>query len=162
MQVTLRPWILAAFAASLFCLFTASTSAHAAGGVRLIMVERDGCKYCIDWNREIAPKYPKSAEGRFAPLQRVKSGDSALKGFNPVIYTPTFLVVRNGEEIGRVTGYAGQMYFYEELDEQLVKAGFQPDWSIPELDKTGAPAYDRHALPTIQAMGARSLSHAAN
>lgn len=127
---------LAAFAAAL--ALAASTAA--AAGTRLIMVEQDGCRYCIDWDREIGPGYPKSAEGRFAPLKRVKRGDKALKGFNPVIYTPTFIVERNGEEVGRVTGYAGKMFFYEELDEQLRKAGFTPQWGIPDLNKTKAPA----------------------
>jgi hypothetical protein len=166
LQAKLRAhvWSTALFAIA--CSLLAMTPpAMASGGVRLIMVEQDGCRYCIEWDREIAPKYPKSAEGRFAPLQRAKRGDDALKGFNPVIYTPTFLVVRNGEEVGRVTGYAGQMFFYEELDEQLAKAGFQPDWSIPELDKTRAP---RSATPgplIIQAQGVLgewSLPHAAN
>lgn len=163
MQANLRAnlWIAALFAVGIAGL-TLSSSAMAAGGVRLLMVEQDGCRYCIEWDREIAPKYPKSAEGRFAPLQRAKRGDAALKGFNPVIYTPTFLVVRNGEEVGRVTGYAGQMFFYEELDEQLAKAGFQADWSIPELDKTRAPANAVHAPLILQAMGERSLPHAAN
>lgn len=126
------------------------------------MVEQAGCGYCIQWDREIAPKYPKSAEGKFAPLQRVQRGDTALKNFNPVPYTPTFLVVRDGQEVGRVTGYAGQMFFYEELDEQLAKAGFQPNWSIPELDKTRAPIRGTALPPSIQAMGERSPPYAAN
>lgn len=133
-----------------------------AADVQLIMVEQDGCHWCIEWDREIGPGYPKSAEGKFAPLQRVKRGDDKLKGFNPVIYTPTFLVVRNGEEVGRVTGYAGKMFFYEELDEQLAKAGFAPQWGIPQLDKTLAPAKPprfemRHVLASD-----RSPVHATN
>lgn len=106
----------------------------AAADIRLIMVERDGCRYCVDWHREIGPGYPKSAEGKFAPLHRVQQRDAEqLKTFAPVIYTPTFLVVSGTTELGRVTGYSGQMFFYEELDEQLVKAGFKPDWGIPEV-----------------------------
>lgn len=163
MQANLRAnlWIAALVAASIAGLILAP-SASAAGGVHLLMVEQDGCRYCIEWDREIAPKYPQSAEGRFAPLKRAKRGDATLKGFNPVIYTPTFLVVRNGEEVGRVTGYAGQMFFYEELDEQLAKAGFQADWSIPELDKTRTPANAAHAPLMLQAMSERSLPNAAN
>ena len=163
MQAILRArlWTLAVSAAFL-SLMILTPPAMATAGVRLIMVEQDGCRYCIEWDREIAPKYPKSAEGRFAPLQRAKRGDAALKNFNPVIYTPTFLVVRNGEELGRVTGYAGKMFFYEELDEQLAKAGFQPDWSIPELDKTRAPTNSRLAAPAVQALAERSFPHAAN
>jgi hypothetical protein len=132
-----RPWMAAFTALALHMLFSATPAA--AAGTRLIMVEQDGCRYCVDWVREIGPGYPKSAEGRFAPLKRVKRGDKALKGFNPVVYTPTFIVERNGEEVGRVTGYAGKMFFYEELDEQLRKAGFTPQWGIPSLDKTSLP-----------------------
>jgi hypothetical protein len=114
--------------------FTPS-GATADAAVHLIMVEQDGCRYCIEWDREIAPKYPASAEGRFAPLRRMKRADPQLRAFKPVIYTPTFLVVKDGEEVGRVTGYAGQLFFWEELDEQLAKAGFKADWSIPEPKK---------------------------
>lgn len=131
-----------------------------AGNVRLIMVERDDCRYCIEWNREIAPKYPASAEGRFAPLQRAQRGDDVLKHFNPVIYTPTFLVISNGEEVGRVTGYAGKLFFWEELDEQLAKAGFTPNWGIPELDKT--QTVPRGTDFPLQTLASRSSIHAAN
>lgn len=154
----------AALTLAVLALSIVATAPSFAAGVRLIMVEQDGCRYCIDWDREIAPKYPKSAEGRFAPLQRAKRGDAALKGFNPVIYTPTFLVVRDGEEVGRVTGYAGKLFFYEQLDEELAKAGFQPNWGIPDFgSKTSAPdAVKPIGLRSAQIMGQRSLPHAAN
>lgn len=126
---TLRP-LLGLIMASLMLFGCGVAIAHAS--VKLIMVEQDGCRYCIEWDREIAPKYPTSREGRFAPLQRMQRGDARLAAFKPVIYTPTFLVVHNGAEVGRVTGYAGKLFFWEELDEQLGKAGFKPDWSIPE------------------------------
>lgn len=149
----------ATFAAAAFLVLTIGPAPAFAEKVSLIMVEQDGCHWCIEWDREIGPGYPKSAEGKFAPLRRVKRGDTALKGFDPVIYTPTFLVVRNGEEVGRVTGYAGKMFFYEELDEQLAKAGFQPQWGIPDLDKTRAPA---GALKRNEISVLRSPFHAAN
>jgi hypothetical protein len=120
--------------AAIVFLLLPGAAANAAG-VRLLMVEQAGCRYCIDWDREIGPKYPMSAEGRFAPLHRVKREDASLRDFKPVIYTPTFLVVQDGREVGRVTGYAGKLFFWEELDEQLVKAGFKPDWSIPDAGK---------------------------
>lgn len=114
-------------------LIASAFAVNADSGVRLIMVEQAGCRYCIEWDLEIGPKYPQSAEGRFAPLQKVTRGDPLLRPFKPVIYTPTFLVVRDGKEVGRVTGYAGKLFFWEELDEQLAKAGFKPDWSIPDV-----------------------------
>jgi hypothetical protein len=106
-------------------LLQATAGATAGGGARLIMVEQPGCRYCIEWDQEIAPGYSHSAEGRFAPLKRLQRGDAALTVFRPVIYTPTFLVVKDGRELGRVTGYAGKGFFYEELDVELAKAGFR-------------------------------------
>ncbi len=73
--------------------------------------------------RSAAP-IPKAAEGRFAPLKRVRRGAPEIRGFNPVVYTPTFIVVRSGEEIGRITGYPGQDYFWSELTPILSAAGF--------------------------------------
>src|SRR5262249_13520133 len=44
------------------------------GNVRaaeLIMFEHAGCAWCETFDREIAPIYPKTEEGRRAPLRRV-------------------------------------------------------------------------------------------
>lgn len=94
--------------------------------VRLIMVHEPGCRFCRKWEADIGPSYPRSAEGRFAPLVRVRRNAEALKGFAPVVYTPTFIVVRRDEEIGRITGYPGPDYFWEELDPILAVAGYSP------------------------------------
>ncbi|MGE0024683.1 MAG: thioredoxin [Hyphomicrobium sp.] len=98
--------------------------AAASSGLRLVMVEERGCRFCLKWNAEIAPGYPKSAEGRFAPLQRVRRGAPEIKDLAPVVYTPTFVVMRGGEELGRITGYPGADYFYGELRPILSAAGF--------------------------------------
>ncbi len=103
-----------------------SQEATAAAGVRLIMVEEPGCRFCRKWDAEIAPGYRKSAEGRFAPLRRVRRGDPELKGLAPIVFTPTFVVIRSGEELGRITGYPGADYFYPELRPILSAAGFFP------------------------------------
>lgn len=95
-------------------------------GVRLIMVEEPGCRFCRKWNEEIGPGYRKSAEGRFAPLKRVERGADEIKGLAPVVFTPTFVVMRANEELGRITGYPGAEYFYTELRPILAVAGFFP------------------------------------
>lgn len=100
---------------------------RSASPVRLVMVEEPGCRFCRQWDAEIAPGYRKSAEGRFAPLKRVRRGAPEIKGLAPVVYTPTFLVMRSGEELGRITGYPGAEYFYSELRPILAAAGFFPD-----------------------------------
>lgn len=52
-------------------LSLAALTALPALAVELVMVEQPGCIYCERWDEEIAPAYPKTAEGEFAPLRRV-------------------------------------------------------------------------------------------
>ena len=90
--------------------------------MRLLMFEEHGCYWCGKWNAKIAPIYPKTAEGRTAPLQRVElrdgiPSDVTLKS-RPQ-FTPTFVVVRAGKEIGRIEGYPGEDFFWGLLDQIL-------------------------------------------
>jgi hypothetical protein len=113
-----------AFAAIGLVQATQDQPRAANSNIRLIMVEEKGCRFCRMWDAQIGRAYPNSAEGRFAPLKRVRRGAPEIRGFNPVVYTPTFIVVRSGEEIGRITGYPGQDYFWSELAPILSAAGF--------------------------------------
>ena len=54
---------------SILLVFAGAISAFAE--TRLIMVEEEGCMWCARWNDEISAIYPKTSEGRTAPLQRV-------------------------------------------------------------------------------------------
>lgn len=81
----------------------------------LLMFERDGCVWCQRWDREIGPVYDKTAEARVLPLRRVNAGNQAAGGItlaSPVRFTPTFVVVDNGQEIGRITGYINDDSFW--------------------------------------------------
>lgn len=92
--------------------------------IRLLMVEAEGCRFCAKWNLEIGPAYANSREGQFAPLVRVGRDSPELNGLKPVIYTPTFIVMRGLNEVGRLAGYPGRDYFWEEFREVLAPAGF--------------------------------------
>lgn len=109
--------------------------AAAQSELTLIMVDEPGCSYCRKFDAQIGPGYAKTAEGRFAPLVRVRRKSPELRGYNPVIYTPTFLLVRRGEELGRLTGYPGPEFFYAELDALLAKAGFAAGILAPQTDQ---------------------------
>jgi hypothetical protein len=89
----------------------------------LIMVDDPACHYCRRWNKEVGGGYHRTAEGRAAPLKRVSRDSKALAQFAPVIYTPTFILAQNGRELGRITGYPGQLYFWEELSQMMSSAG---------------------------------------
>src|SRR6516225_7343552 len=91
-------------------------------GAELLMFDDAGCVWCRRWNAEIAPSYARTREGQRAPLRRVPIRDQARAGValtRPVNVTPTFVLVENGQEVGRIDGYAGKDFFYPMLAELL-------------------------------------------
>lgn len=104
----------------------------AAADVVLLMAEERGCYWCAQWNEEISLIYPKSAEGRTAPLQRydLHSETPDVAFARRVSFTPTFVLVQDGAEVGRIEGYPGEDFFWGLLGQMLERAG------IP-LDETG-------------------------
>jgi len=84
-----------------------------AEAAELVLVERTGCAYCAKWASEVAPVYPMTDEGRRLPLRRVDLADGQPSGAAaPVRYTPTFLVMSEGREVGRITGYMNDAMFW--------------------------------------------------
>jgi len=101
-------------------------SAAAEAELRLVMVEQPGCSYCLRWHDEIGPIYPKTPEGAAAPLERVLLQAPLPEGIDfeaPAVFTPTFVLVRNGTEIGRIEGYPGEDFFWGLLGRMLESAG---------------------------------------
>jgi thioredoxin-related protein len=80
----------------------------------LVMFERDGCPWCRQWNREIGTVYDRTQEARRLPLRRVNLDrqTAGIKLKEPVRYTPTFVVVDDGAEVGRITGYSNDDSFW--------------------------------------------------
>lgn len=81
----------------------------------LVMFWRGGCVWCVRWDRDVGAVYDKTPESRVLPLRRVdveheRSGGVQLK--EPVRYTPTFVIVDDGREIGRITGYTSDESFW--------------------------------------------------
>ena len=108
--VTRRLGIVASLVASLLAV-----GAPRALALELVMFEEDGCPWCAAWDREVGVVYHKTAEGRHAPLRRVDLHalrPDDLQSISGVIYTPTFLLVEAGRELGRITGYPGEDHFW--------------------------------------------------
>ena len=89
----------------------------------LLMVRDDNCPWCIVWDEEIGPIYPKTLEGKFAPLMHVNLGQSIddTRILDSVIYTPTFILIENGKELARLEGYPGEDFFWTLLEEMLIE-----------------------------------------
>lgn len=98
----------------LFLTLAAAFAPLPALAADLVMVEQAGCHWCARWNAEIAPIYPKTDAGQRAPLRRVDlrdlPGDVTFR--SPPVFTPTFVLVEGGQELGRIEGYAGDEFFW--------------------------------------------------
>lgn len=99
-----------------------------AGAAELVMFESPYCEWCERWDEEVGQVYAKTSEARAAPLRRVDIDDDRpadLKGLRSIIYTPTFVLMDKGREVGRITGYPGEEFFWGLLQQLLgrVEAG---------------------------------------
>ncbi len=100
--------------------------------MQLVMVEQPGCVYCQAWDREIAPKYALTDEGKAAPLRRIQLHAPVPDGLHldrPATFTPTFILVQDGSELARIEGYPGEDFFWGLLAQMIA-------------DGTAAPAPD--------------------
>lgn len=116
MMQTIRVSIIAAM------LLLAGLTTGPARAAELLMFELEGCAWCQAWHREIGPIYPKTAEAQRAPLKRLDlfadrpPEYAAIAG---VRFTPTFVLVHDGREIGRIEGYPGEDFFWALLGDLL-------------------------------------------
>jgi hypothetical protein len=97
----------------------------AAAELRLMMVEQIGCHWCAQWHAEIGPIYPKTDEGKTAPLFTHNIRDKLPEGItvtSPPHFTPTFILLQDGTEIDRIAGYPGEGFFWGLLGVMLMKA----------------------------------------
>ena len=106
------------------CLVAHPRAAHAQDW-QLVLVEQAGCAYCARWNRDVAPEYPLTPEGQFAPLRRVDLREALpddLSFDTRPVFTPTFILMRDGAEVSRLEGYPGEDFFWGILGQMLDRA----------------------------------------
>ena len=97
----------------------------AAKAEELVMFEQAGCHWCAVWHEEIGPIYPKTEEGQRFPLRRVdihKQVPGDLTAISKGHFTPTFVLVKDGKEIGRIQGYPGEDFFWGLLGQMVQDA----------------------------------------
>ncbi|MEL6768808.1 MAG: thioredoxin family protein [Pseudomonadota bacterium] len=98
----------------------------AAGEFRLLMLDQEACEWCAQWEEDIGGAYHLTAEGRIAPLTRASIHEPLPDGIEldrRAGFTPTFVLLEDGAEVGRLEGYAGADFFYPMLDRLLRDAG---------------------------------------
>lgn len=95
------------------------------------MFEQRFCEYCDQWNEEVGVIYHKTSEGKLAPLRRVNIHQNPPEDIAHIPsgrFTPTFVLVVEGKEIGRIRGYPGEDFFWGLFGQMLKKLPVeQPD-----------------------------------
>lgn len=103
-----RRWVLAAFA-------VLAVAAPVQAEMQLLMFEEAGCVWCARWHAEVGDAYALTPEGQAAPLQQLDLHDGVPEAYVLVSrprFTPTFVLVRDGAELGRIEGYPGEDFFW--------------------------------------------------
>jgi hypothetical protein len=128
---------------ALCAIFVLISTADAA---ELVMYRRDGCSWCAKWDREIGPIYPKTDISRRVPLKIINlDHDKDLPiSHRPIRYTPTFVLVEDAREVGRIEGYPGDEFFWVRLA-SLLTALDQPRAQAAPAD---TPAQEQPVMGT--------------
>lgn len=107
----------------------AMMSVTAVQAAELVMFETPACIWCEAWNREVGGVYHKTEAGRLAPLRRVElygPRPEDLRGIEDIVYTPTFVMMDRGREVGRIDGYPGDEHFWGLLSVLVKKLRASP------------------------------------
>jgi len=98
----------------LFSFYVVFVPFQVAAEMQLLMAEEDGCYWCRKWQQDIGHIYPKTLEGKTAPLVRFDIHDAPedVEFDKPLHFTPTFILIDDGRELGRIEGYPGEDFFW--------------------------------------------------
>jgi hypothetical protein len=106
------------------CSLAGHVAATGPAHVELVYVREAGCPWCRAFDERIGPVYPRTEEGQRAPLRDIDRGDAALGAYQlktPVIWSPTFVLVVDRVEVGRIEGYPGEEFFWARLGKLLAR-----------------------------------------
>ena len=96
-----------------------AAAASFAEAAQLVMIDSAACSYCQRFKHEVAPTYAATRFGENAPLRLVsvlKRWPEDLKAVTPMRFTPVFILVEHGKEVGRMYGYKGKDDFWARLE----------------------------------------------
>jgi thioredoxin-related protein len=82
----------------------------------LVVFEADGCIYCEAFRQQVVPLYAASTTGREVPLRFVnvsKSDETKMGITGAITIAPTIVLLRDGREVDRITGYTGPTNFMQ-------------------------------------------------
>ena len=87
---------------------------------QLVMITSSHCPWCEAFEDDVGKGYDLTEEALVYPLRRhdfYKAMPDDLAHLTPATMTPTFIVMRNGAEVGRIIGYPGAELFWWRISE---------------------------------------------
>ncbi|MAB03957.1 MAG: hypothetical protein CL688_05120 [Candidatus Puniceispirillum sp.] len=87
---------------------------------QLVMITSSHCPWCEAFEDDVGKGYDLTEEALIYPLRRhdfYKAMPDDLAHLTPATMTPTFIVVRDGAEVGRIIGYPGAELFWWRISE---------------------------------------------
>ena len=94
----------------------------------LLVLEVEGCIYCQLFRRDVVPGYEASERGKSVPLRFIDLNHASLDAFqlaHPVVEVPTVVLVKERQEIGRISGYIGPEPFYHAINHLMARAALK-------------------------------------
>lgn len=95
------------------------------GNLQLVVMEAPGCIYCTIFRRDVLPSYEVSERGKEMPVRFVDVNDVEQAGIglqSPIDILPTFVVIKDNREVGRIPGYMGPEDFFHSINYLLSSA----------------------------------------
>lgn len=93
--------------------------------VELVVFEHQDCTYCRAFRSDTLPLYRSNGQDVRAPVRfvRVEHSDTSTLNLNGRIeMVPTFVLMQNGRELGRIEGYWAPDNFFKMLSHLMLRA----------------------------------------
>jgi thioredoxin-related protein len=90
----------------------------------LVVFEVDSCTICDLFRRDVLPLYSGSSINRDAPIRFINlsyADESGMGLVAAISVAPTVVLLRNGQEVDRITGYTGPGTFLQLVGEMMTK-----------------------------------------
>jgi thioredoxin-related protein len=123
-NIAICPHMIRAALAAL-ALTLLATAAAAQERIELLFIDKAGCPWCARFEREAMQAYELSEFGKLAPLRRASLDVGQPKGValdEPVRFTPTFVLLKDGRETARIVGYSDNALFFGLVERHIADA----------------------------------------
>jgi thioredoxin-related protein len=88
----------------------------------LLVFESENCAYCFIFRRDVAPSYQLSPRARDVPIRYIDVRKTDLANLQlraPLTMLPTIVLMKNGREVDRISGYMGPEPFFHMVSQLM-------------------------------------------